>query len=825
MTVGENVDAGFTARRLIMEYIEVEYNQELKALEAILSDVKRPGDFFIAGTMEIPMPRVEVKGVGTLSFPIPGPQIEALVQHATQAPYGRGEETIVDTSVRNVWQIAPAAVKISGKSWAVSFENILSKVIAGLGCQDAKVSAEIYKLLVYDRGGFFLPHRDTEKTAGMFGTLVLTLPSAHRGGALRIRHADREVTVEADATDPSEISFAAFYADCEHEVLPVQEGSRVCLVYNLIQESAKHKKQVLEAPNYESQVAKGAAILEEYWNSTNAPPKIAWLLDHQYSPAGLSFSSLKGADAAKSQVLVQAAGRAEGIVHLGVVHIEETGGAEEDGDFYYRRSRGSRYRDKDNDDEEEDSVGEDVSFTAITVDDGWQYLDEWRDTKDRVVEFGSIPLAKGELLPGGALDKEPPDEKRLTEASGNEGATYERSYHRAALVLWPANRMIDVLLQGGVVAALPYLNRLAAGGKSTHSKAIAAARRLVQAWSTGVRPDRYWIGITQPGSSARATMIGALVQLNAPELLERFIREVVIAAYDGPENAALQSSVRVLGDVHAVDVLSELVEARMPHRPSECAELLLALTADPSTSFQRVAEAAVAGLDGIGMPKSGPDDNDTFDWRKGPEVRSQRSIAPEFIANLFSALRHFKGRTLCDAAAGKLTSRLEVFDPVTLIVPAIERMSAEKPSAIDSVIQHLWTSAAEFLLLRSEVPPQPPSDWRLPETLSCTCPDCANLQAFARDPNEQVHRFRLNKERRQHLHQVIKQYCLDMTHVTDRVGSPQTLVCTKDRRTFKARMKEYHQEISAMRKLVKLAHRSAAALSKRMEAATKASAN
>lgn len=36
-----------------------------------LSDVKHPGDFFIAGVVEIPMPRVEVEGVGTLSFPIP----------------------------------------------------------------------------------------------------------------------------------------------------------------------------------------------------------------------------------------------------------------------------------------------------------------------------------------------------------------------------------------------------------------------------------------------------------------------------------------------------------------------------------------------------------------------------------------------------------------------------------------------------------------------------------------------------------------------------------------------------------------------------------
>ena len=64
-----------------------------------------------------------------------------------------------------------------------------------------------------------------------------------------------------------------------------------------------------------------------------------------------------------------------------------------------------------------------------------------------------------------------------------------------------------------------------------------------------------------------------------------------------------------------------------------------------------------------------------------------------------------------------------------------------------------------------------------------------------------------------------------MTHVTVRAGSPQTLVCTKDRRTYKARMKEYRNEIAAMDKLVKLAPKSAAAaaLSKRMEAAVKAS--
>ncbi len=212
-----------------MQYIEVEYNQELRPLEAVLSRVKQPGDFFVCGTVEMPMPRVEVEGAGTLSFPVPDAQIAAIVRRAKRAPYGRGQETIVDTTVRKVWQVAPDKVKLGGKSWAANFETILSKVKAGLGCEDASVSAELYKLLVYDRGGFFLAHRDTEKADGMFGTLVVTLPSTYRGGALRIRHAGREVTVDTNTVDPSELSYVAFYADCERRRRNTNRRSRKLL--------------------------------------------------------------------------------------------------------------------------------------------------------------------------------------------------------------------------------------------------------------------------------------------------------------------------------------------------------------------------------------------------------------------------------------------------------------------------------------------------------------------------------------------------------------------------------------------------------------------
>jgi hypothetical protein len=125
--------------------------------------------------------------------------------------------------------------------------------------------------------------------------------------------------------------------------------------------------------------------------------------------------------------------------------------------------------------------------------------------------------------------------------------------------------------------------------------------------------------------------------------------------------------------------------------------------------------------------------------------------------------------------------------------------------AADASIIRLWAGSAEFLLERAEVTPQPPSDWRQDGKLSCSCTDCRELQSFARNPAEQIHRFRVKKERRQHLHRAIDKHHLDMTHVTDRHGSPQTLVCTKDRRSFDQRMKEYAQEIAEMRALLDLA--------------------
>ena len=95
-----------------MTDFDIGYARDWQPLERLLESVNRPGDFCAHGRVFAPMPRLEVDGVGTLSFPVPESQVRALIGVAERAPYGKGEETLVDTSVRDCRQIDSARIRL-----------------------------------------------------------------------------------------------------------------------------------------------------------------------------------------------------------------------------------------------------------------------------------------------------------------------------------------------------------------------------------------------------------------------------------------------------------------------------------------------------------------------------------------------------------------------------------------------------------------------------------------------------------------------------------------------------------------------------------------
>jgi predicted 2-oxoglutarate/Fe(II)-dependent dioxygenase YbiX len=780
--------------------ISVPYNRHLKPLEELLSGVRRPGDFFIQGSLETPMPRVEIEGVGPISFPVPEAQVQELLKHATRAPYGRGEKTIVDESVRKVWQLPADQVRIGGRTWEKTFSQMLAAVADGLGCAEAKVSAELYKLLVYDPGGFFETHRDTEKAGGMFGTLVVVLPSAHRGGELVIRHAGREVAVDLSSEEVSELRFVAFYADCEHAVRPVTAGHRVCLIYNLIQVPDGKAEQPLSAPLYSSEIGAASELLQEAFAASDAPAKLAWLLDHQYSPTGLAFAGLKGEDAALAKVLRAGAERAGCAVHLGIVHIEENGPAEPDYDAGRGYGRRRRWRNHDDEEVEEDASSD--RFEVIDVSDASRHIDQWVNEQDQPVAYGELPLEDGEVLPAGALDDEAPDEQRLTEATGNEGASFERSYHRAALVLWPRERFAGVLIQAGVGAVLPHLaERLAAADNA----ATGIARQMIETWEESPAGWSCRHLVKEPD---RREMVRLLTKLGDATLLKRFIGGVVTREFDGSENEALAVALPLLGPKDAGRLLTALSDQNFAQFHCACVNLFSRVlrelgekfNPDWQTSLRETAAVMVQQLPAI---KPLADPHAIGDWRRRQKAKP---VDSDMVAGLLDCLRAIHADTMRMDSAASLAGNATAFDPGKVLVPALTllRERERKGFVSDAAAGRLWVHTAEFLLARSERPPAPPTDWRQTATLSCKCEDCRGLQAFAQDENAQVARFRMHQDRRSHVENQIRNQDLDMTCETDTKGRPQTLVCTKTRRTFQRQCEQHRADCASMNVLLDL---------------------
>ncbi|KAM7193656.1 hypothetical protein V8F20_008293 [Naviculisporaceae sp. PSN 640] len=159
------------------------------------------------------------------------------LEDSERATFGKGGESVYDETYRK-------AGKMSAERFATSFNlsewGIMPAVSSALvhGPGHGGIKAELYNVNVYSGpSGKFKPHVDTPRSTAQVGSLVICLPSPHEGGQLAVRHQGREVifdwAAQASSADPLTVQWAAFFSDCEHEVLQVTAGHRVTLTYNL----------------------------------------------------------------------------------------------------------------------------------------------------------------------------------------------------------------------------------------------------------------------------------------------------------------------------------------------------------------------------------------------------------------------------------------------------------------------------------------------------------------------------------------------------------------------------------------------------------------
>lgn len=748
-------------------------------LAALLSTVRRPGDFFSSGTVELLAPRLEVDGVGPVALPLLPVQAEQLIAAAERAPFGRGEDTLIDTQVRRTWQIGADRVRIGGKHWARTLEAILARVADGLGIAEPIV-AEFYKLLVYDRGSFFVSHRDTEKAPGMFATLVVVLPSTSTGGELVVRHKGREARLDLQCADPSEVAFAAFYADCVHEVLPVTSGCRLALVYNLLR---KEKGPAPLPPSYDAEQARVAKLLRAWASGQQSPEevdedvpeKLIYPLEHAYTPAELAFASLKGADAAVAGVLVAAAPQAGCDLHLALVSIQESGTAEYADNFSSYRGRRSE-----------------PDMEAGEVDDRLATLSEWRRSDGNPSALGALPFEEEELSPPDAFDDMEPDDEEFHEATGNEGATFDRSYSRAALVLWPRERFLAVLNRGGLPVTLPYLDdltqRWGASGEDRQSplwrQAHDLSAQILSGW-----PTQDWDELPDQKPSAAARMLALLTRLEDTERIAAFVERIAAGgSHHKSDNDAVVAVVGLFSTEHRATLIERMIAGTAVRSPGACADLLKRAVAASRGRRNNELLGAVSAMVGAlpGDPARAPK---IEPWQQRTPLR------PDFVVDLLTALAPFD-ETLAQRAAAHILAWPKTYGLDSILVPAMRELMGSAAIEGSTAIERLRVTCVEHLRARTSEPLAPPKDWRRASAVGCKCPHCSELSRFLVDPGQKTWVLKAAQVHRSHVEATIKRARCDVDAATERRGSPHGLVCTKNQASYERRSKQRIRDLA-----------------------------
>lgn len=757
-------------------------------LADILSANRHDGDFYVAGRSDRAAPGLEVAGLGRIALPLLAPQAEQLIALAMPSPFGRGQETLVDTNVRKTWQIPMDRVALLGRHWPDTLAAIVTQAAAGLGVKDA-VTAEPYKLLVYDTGSFFVEHRDTEKSNGMFATLVINLPSVFSGGELIVRHKGKEVFLNLNSADANDLSFAAFYADCVHEVRPVTAGYRLTLIYNLLRQGGGSAPT---PPAYDEQTNAIAALLVQWAEQAgdDTPQKLIYPLEHAYTSAELGFDALKNADAAAARVLVPASEEADCELHLALMSIEESGSAEQ---HYARRRRGrTYYRDDDDDDDEHDD-----DFEIIEVLDRDMRLSQWRAPDGGHLAFGPLPFAEEEFCPSNSIDDMEPDEQHFHEATGNEGASYERTYQRAAMVLWPRARKLKMLSEAGPAVSLPYLAGLAARWTSSGDgknaalwlDAHALSGQMLLSWPNEPR----YKGASDP--EREASMISTLIELDDLERIDEFLAQVPSKGrYGALENTALVRAIGLLSPQRGAALIEQIVTRNAHMGADACADLLARMVALPAgANPHALLPAAVALVETLLGERANPHPAEPW-HRPAP-------ITPDLVDTLLYALATIEAISLAERLVGHMLANTRNFDFDAVLTEAALRLAQRPQMKQLACIGRLHAACVEHLRARVGESLAPPADFARPCTLACGCDYCAALGKFLADPLQPEWILKAAETHRRHVEATITQSRCDLDVTTRTQGKPHSLIATKNLKSYARRVAQREADLANLTRL------------------------
>jgi hypothetical protein len=771
-------------------------NSSVEWLAAAISQAMRSAKFVVAGRLPAVDPGLEVEGLGRVPVPLKRGIAKSLIAGCRVAPYGKGTETLVDTRVRKTSELDPQKFRL-GAQWNSAIADATRTVAAPLGLPPDRLEARLYKLLVYEKGGFFLPHRDSEKHDRMVASLIVVLPSPFEGGRLIVRHgAVKQELAFEEAASGEAACFAAFYADCEHEVERVTHGVRIALAYNLVLKPEKPSDAAKRtAPADRLTEALGS------WAARQLAKPIVFALDHHYTQRGLSFDLLKGADRQLADMVVPAAERAGCLVYLAQVtrHLLQFA---DDGSFADGYSRYSYRTPRRHAIEIGETYEDELSGT------------EWADLSGKKQPWGTIAFDLSAIVSSVPIDDWKPTSEDFEGYTGNAGNTLDRWYHRSALVLWLRDHHFDVVANCGTAVTIPLLHsmtaKLAKTPKKRFDEVRADCRRfagaIIAQWPRST--IGYWRGV-HPEKTPLNDFPSLLLMLHHRDLIAQFLSKVAERDQTMPLADLIVNACREFGSTAFAEQLKQLLTVLPDERgqsPRGRQDILLRdlewlsgfcldKSTDPNGSAlaNELCSLAVERFCTPFPPRP------VCDW---PDERRKTSVSESSLPLLLKALEASGRDDDLARVIHFVESSPQDFSLDACQVPSLKSLLTWSRRFCGAIHPHLtaWLAAVRRKLESATAEePTPPADWTRPANVACSCLYCARLNAFLADSAYHVGRIPAREDMRQHLIGMIARHQCDVRHALERKGSPYSLMLTKTTGSFERAQKQFNENRRLLR--------------------------
>lgn len=698
--------------------------------------------------------KLQVDGLELL--PLHDSTLKQLIKLATPAPYGKADKTLVDPAVRAALQVDASQITES-KAWRGLIQGLVEELSEELAVE-GEVRAELYKLLIYEEGGHFKPHRDSEKAAGMFGTLIITLPAEFEGGELVVTHAQETKRFKLRARKDDELCWAAFYADCVHELEPVTSGHRVALVYNLI-------SAAMTAPAPVELTQQLATALQRWRQQEQRAPKIVHLLTHKYTERSFGPKQLKGYDAQMTQALAQACELAGFELFVALLNVTEFGayyGEDEGGGWY------DEYEEWDEDEYEEDER-QAISHEELPLEDmelsHYDCLIEyWSPYSTKAQPLHSrLTLNQKEFTSFELLSELEPDEKSFEGYTGNEGNSYELRYRVAALVMWPKDSWSTAFSDASIDEKMSLYRTLALAKKTAHPYSPNILEGLLDDILRAAADNSYLYARVLP------ELLDLLTKFKLQSRLPRPADQLDARAYIDQE--LISALIKWCGTPQEIeDTITRLTELMQQGKK---ADKLIELGKHLSKCSP---EFSVRWLDAI-FPS----------LKEGDALQRTKRLCDH--------LKRYEGEAL-KRLIHHVKSSPDDFDPVTLAEHAGTLLKKNKQ--LSSLLKHV-VQALERLTKQA---PEPPSDYvRALNLPSTDLPAYEQIVEFMRAPNHSTVELSIGIAERKKVERALEASGAALKITTLKKGSPYKLVLTKTLADHQRAIKTHQHHLRLLEKL------------------------